>query len=159
MAAFLARGITQLARQSPDGARFGVHLCLGDMNHRALGRMSDVSPLVHLTNAIAAKWPAGRPLEFIHAPFAAAIEPPVNRRSFYAPLSKLRLPAQVDFIAGFAHEDQPFEAQRALRDYLDELVGREVGIATACGLGRREAEAAVAAIDRTAELVHAAALG
>ena len=159
MAAFMARGILQLAEQSPEGARFGVHLCLGDMNHRALGRMSDVSPLVHLTNALAAKWPAGRPLEFIHAPFAAAIEPPVNRRGFYAPLSKLRLPSEVDFIAGFAHEDQTFDAQRTLRDHIDGLVGREVGIATACGLGRRESEAAVAAIDRTAELVHAAALG
>ena len=159
MAGFLARGITQLAAQSPEGARFGVHLCLGDMNHRALGRMNDVSPLVHLSNAIAAKWPAGRPLEFIHAPFAAAIEPPVNQRSFYAPLSKLRLPAAVEFIAGFAHEDQSFEAQRTLRDHLDQLVGREVGIATACGLGRRDAEAALAAIDRTAELIHATALG
>ena len=159
MAALMARGITQLAAQSPAGARFGVHLCLGDMNHRALGRMSDVSPLVRLSNAIAAKWPEGRPLEFIHAPFAAAIEPPVNRRAFYAPLSKLRLPESVDFIAGFAHEDQSFEAQRTLRDHLDQLVGREVGIATACGLGRREPDTALAAIDRTAELVHAPALG
>lgn len=63
MAAFLARGLVALAAESPEGARFGVHLCLGDMNHRALGRMSDVSPLVHLANAIAAKWPAGRPLD------------------------------------------------------------------------------------------------
>jgi hypothetical protein len=153
MARFLARGITSLAARSPDGARFGVHLCLGDMNHRALGRMTDVAPLVHLSNAIAAGWPAGRPLEFVHAPFAAAIEPPVNRKAFYAPLRNLRLPAGVEFIAGFAHEDQPLAAQQALRDHLDTLLGTQVGIATACGLGRREREQAIAAMDRTAALV------
>ena len=97
-------------------------------------------------------------MEFIHAPFAAAIEPPVNQRGFYAPLSKLRLPTEVEFIAGFVHEDHTFEAQRALRDHLDELVGRKVGVATACGLGRRASAAALAAMDRTAALVHAAAL-
>lgn len=155
MAKFLARGIANLAAQSPAGARFGVHLCLGDMNHRALGRMTDVSPLVHLSNAIVAGWPAGRPLEFVHAPFAAAIEPPPNRTSFYAPLRDLRLPADVEFIAGFAHEDQTLDAQQALHEHLDGLVGREVGIATACGLGRREREQALAAMDRTAALVEA----
>ena len=154
MAAFLARGIVNLARQSPEGARFGVHLCLGDMNHRALGRMTDVSPLVHLSNAIQ-KGSSSRPLEYIHAPFAAAIEPPVNNRAFYRPLTKLQLPPTVEFIAGFAHEDQTLHAQRALRDHLDGLLGRDVGIATACGLGRREPEAALAAMDRTAALVHA----
>ena len=153
MASFLAGGIARLAQESPNGARFGVHLCLGDMNHRALGRMSDVAPLVRLTNAIVAEWPTGRPLEFIHAPFAAAIEPPPNRRSFYAPLRDLRLRSNIEFIAGFAHEGQPIDAQRALRDHLDELVGRDVGIATACGLGRRDRDAALAAMDRTAELV------
>ena len=154
MAKFLAGGIARLAEQSPVGARFGVHLCLGDMNHRALGRMTDVAPLVRLSNAVVDAWPSGRPLEFIHAPFAAAIEPPVNSRRFYAPLRDLRLPRNVEFIAGFAHEDQPLHAQVALRDYLDELTGREVGIATACGLGRRDRDAAVAAMDRTAALVN-----
>ena len=153
VAALMARGIAGLAQRSPEGARFGVHLCLGDMNHRALGRMRDVSPLVHLTNAIAAAWPSGRPLDYVHAPFAAAEEPPPNRRGFYRPLERLRLGSGVEFIAGFVHEDQALSAQRALRDHLDELVGRQVGIATACGLGRREPASALAAMDRMAALL------
>lgn len=152
MARFLSGGITRLAADSPAGARFGVHLCLGDMNHRALGRMRDVGPLVQLSNAIVAGWPAGRPLEFVHAPLAAAIEPPPNRRAFYQPLTDLRLPAGTAFIAGFAHEDQPLPAQVALRDHLDQLVGRPVAVATACGLGRRDPGPALAAMDRTAAL-------
>ncbi|MBA3619601.1 MAG: hypothetical protein H0W56_08425, partial [Acidothermales bacterium] len=75
MARLLARGIARLAQSSPPGARFGVHLCLGDMNHRALARMRDLSPIVHLANALIDAWPRGRPLEYVHAPFPAAETP------------------------------------------------------------------------------------
>lgn len=61
VARMMGRGVANLARQAPEGARFGLHLCLGDMNHRALGRMSNTGPLVALTNAIVKAWPAGRP--------------------------------------------------------------------------------------------------
>ena len=72
IAALLARGVANLARRAPKGARFGVHLCLGDMNHRALGKLNDTAPLVTLANALARAWPDDRPLEFMHAPFASA---------------------------------------------------------------------------------------
>lgn len=152
MASYLARGITDLAAGAPEGARFGIHLCLGDMNHRALGRMRDVSPLVHLTNAIGTRWPAGRPLEFVHAPFAAAAEPPPNQRAFYQPLEGLRLDPAVAFIAGFVHEDLPLHAQQALHDHLARLLARPVGVATSCGLGRREPDDAMATMDLAAAL-------
>lgn len=58
-ARWLGGGVANLARRAPAGARFGVHLCLGDMNHRALGRMRDVSPLVRLANAIVKAGPRG----------------------------------------------------------------------------------------------------
>lgn len=152
LAAYLARGITELAAAAPHGARFGVHLCLGDMNHRALARMRDVSPLVHLANAIATGWPAGRPLEFVHAPFAAAVEPPPNERRFYNPVEAMRLPPGTEFIAGFVHEAHSLRAQQALRDHLDALVGGPVAVATACGLGRRPPERALATMERAAAL-------
>lgn len=155
MAAYLARGITALAAAAPRGARFGVHLCVGDMEHRALGRMRDVAPMVDLANGIAKAWPAGRLLEFVHAPFAAAVEPPPNQRRFYSPLQDLRLPAGVEFVAGFVHEAHPLHAQQALRDHLDALVGDPVAVATACGLGRRAAEPALATMERAAALCEA----
>lgn len=156
MAAYLARGIASLAAGAPEGARFGVHLCLGDMNHRALGRMSDVRPLVHLANAIGQRWPSGRRLEFVHAPLAAAVEPPPNRRRFYEPLEQLRLDPDVAFIAGFVHERLSLEAHRALHAHLRGLVDRPVGVATTCGLGRRDREAALTTMDLAAALCAAA---
>ena len=151
MARYLAGGVTDLVAAAPEGTRVGIHLCLGDMNHRALGRMSDVSPLVHLANAIAARWPSGRPLEYVHAPFAAAVEPPPNRTSFYRPVERIRLGRDVPFVAGFVHEDLSLEAHRTLRDHLSGLLGRPVDVATACGLGRRERTDA----ERTMELAAA----
>lgn len=148
----LGQEIAALAAAAPDGARFGVHLCLGDMNHRALGSLADVAPLVRLANAIAARWPQGRPLEFLHAPFAAADLPPPTDAGFYAPLAELRTPRGVRFIAGFAHEALTLDEQRRIRALIDGHVGRPVDIAAACGFGRREPAAARAAMEQMAAL-------
>lgn len=152
-AALLASGIATLVQASPAGARFGLHLCLGDMNHKALGRMTDVAPAVHLTRALLRAWPAGRPLEFVHLPFAAAEEPPPEDPAWYAPLADLALPHATRLVAGFVHEDPTLQAQQQLLDLIEGLVGGEVDIATSCGLGRRDPEAALATMRRAAELV------
>lgn len=147
LAALLARRITALALGAPEGAQFGVHLCLGDMNHRALGQMPDASPVVLLANALAARWPAGRPLQYVHAPLAAADEPPSADPAFYQPLAGLRL-GGAEFIAGFAHEGQDVETQLRIRQVIEDAVGHPVGISTSCGLGRRDQAGALAAMDR-----------
>jgi hypothetical protein len=154
IAAPLARGVANLARRSPPGARFGVHLCLGDMNHRALGKLRDTAPLVTMANALARAWPDDRPLEFIHAPFAAAELPPPVEPRWYASLSGLRLKPGTRLIAGVAHEDQPLEEQRAVVELIERGVGGPVGISHSCGLGRREHEAAERALWRVAELAN-----
>jgi hypothetical protein len=155
VARLLARGVAGLARRSPRGARFGIHLCLGDMNHRALGRMRDVRPLVLLANAISRAWPEGRPLDFVHAPFAAAVEPPPLEPAFYAPLRDLRLPASTRFIAGFIHEARTIDEQRRLLGLIEAASRRQVDIATSCGLGRRDRDSALATLDQARALVEA----
>jgi hypothetical protein len=152
MARTLGRGVARLAQLSPTGARFGIHLCLGDMNHKALATMPDTMPVVLLANAIVKAWPAGRSLEFVHAPFAAADVVPSTDPAWYEPLTRLELPRTARFAAGFVHEDQDLEEQRALRSLIERYVGREVAVSTSCGLGRRTRPAAVAALERTAAL-------
>jgi hypothetical protein len=152
VASLLARGVAKLARRSPVGARFGVHLCLGDMNHKALGQMQDTGPLVALANALSRAWPSDRPLEYVHAPFAGAEVPPPLSARWYAPLDGLKLGPSTVFAAGFAHEDQPLEDQRFLRDLIERTAGREVAISHSCGLGRRSPESAERALARLAEL-------
>ena len=158
VAALLARGVANVARRSPSGARFGVHLCLGDMNHRALGKLRDTAPLVTLANALARAWPDDRPLEYLHAPFAAAEQPPPVAPEWYAPLSGLRLKPGTRFVAGVAHEDQALEEQRGVLELIERHVGAPVGVSHSCGLGRREPEAAERALWRVAELANPDAL-
>jgi hypothetical protein len=136
----MAATMIDLAARSPEGARFGAHLCLGDFHHRAYGKMRDVRPLVLLANALGAGWPEGRVLEYVHAPFAAAAEPPIAEESFYEPLSELALPAGTRFIAGFLHESLDTAAHRELLARIERLTGREVDVAAACGLGRRDTD-------------------
>ena len=140
VAAQMAETMLDTIRRSPAGARFGIHLCLGDFHHTAYGGMRDVRPLVLLANAIAAGFPDDRVLEFVHAPFAAAKEPPIAEESFYEPLSELALPDDTRFIAGFLHESLDTDAHRELLARIERLTGREVDVAAACGLGRRDSD-------------------
>jgi hypothetical protein len=133
-----AGGLTDFVARAPEGTHWGIHLCLGDFHHRAYGNMTDTGALVALANALAAGWPVGRTLDYIHVPFAAASEPPVVDEAFYAPLRQLRLPDDVRLVAGFLHEKLDHEAHKALMARIEEHVGRRVDIAAACGLGRRD---------------------
>lgn len=158
VAAFFARGISRLVEGAPAGSHWGIHLCLGDMNHRAMGRLDDVRRIVSLSNAIVDRWPAGRHLDFMHVPLAAAAEPPPADLAFYAPLREVRLPEGTRFVGGFVHEDRTLTEQRALLGELDRLIGRPVDLGCSCGLGRRDAQAALATIDRAAALCGATAV-
>jgi hypothetical protein len=148
LAAMLARQISALAMGAPEGASFGLHLCLGDMNHRALGTITDAAPLVALANAVASRWPGRRPLRYVHMPLAAADNPPSTDAAFYAPLAGLRLDPDTRFVAGFAHEDQDPADQFRVRRLIEDAVGHPVDISNSCGLGRRTPDAALAAMDR-----------
>ena len=152
MANQLAKGITRLAAQSPAGARFGVHLCVGDLGNKAIDKLKDASPIVLLANALLKHWPEGRPLEYIHAPFAAGEDPAPRNPDHYRPLAKLRLPENIRFIAGFVHEDLDLEANRRILEIIEQQLGRRVDVATACGLGRRTPEAAYQTMDLAAKL-------
>ena len=153
VARLLAKGLVRLVAQSPEGARFGIHLCVGDMNNRALGRLKrDCSALVHLANAIVDAWPHGRRLDFIHAPFAAGADPAPVEERFYEPLRRLRLSPETRFIAGFVHEHQSLEDQRRILEMVERMLGRRVDLAAACGLGRRTREAGLRNIEVSAAL-------
>ena len=152
MAAFLSRGVRQLVREAPPGARFGVHLCVGDLGNKALGRLTDVRPLVRLAHAIVSRWPAEHPLEFVHAPFSGGDRPAPLDPRFYAALADLTLPPETRFVAGFVHERRSLAQLRETLALIEDRYGRPVDVAAACGLGRRTAEQATANINLSREL-------
>jgi hypothetical protein len=52
----------------------------------------------------------------------------------------LGLPADTRFIAGFLHESLDTDAHLELLARIERLTGREVDVAAACGLGRRDSD-------------------
>ncbi|QUQ66306.1 hypothetical protein [Kutzneria sp. CA-103260] len=150
MANFMAYLVTRQVARAPEGSRFGVHLCLGDLGHRALRQLPDAGPLVLLANAIVRRWPDGRVLEYVHLPMSGGDEPPSTDGEFYAPLRRLR---EMPLIAGIAHELQDSGDQLRVRELVEQAVGRSVDIATNCGLGRRSAEEAERAVQAMLKLV------
>ncbi|MFP2908636.1 hypothetical protein ACLESD_27015 [Pyxidicoccus sp. 3LFB2] len=152
LASFLASRLAGFAREAPVGARFGMHLCLGDLNHEALGRLKDARPVVTLVNALTRAWPGDRPLEYVHVPFAAGEAPAPTDARFYAPLARLKLPEQTRFVAGIVHERWTEAQTRPVLQLVERAVGRRVDVAAACGLGRRSRDAAVQTMRTTLAL-------
>jgi hypothetical protein len=155
IARWAGSGIAELARRSPVGTRFGVHLCLGDLGHKSLTGLSNAQPLVVMANALARRWPSDRTLEFVHAPLAAGADPPPLDPAFYAPLHGLRLPQRTRFVAGFLHEARSADEHKTILAAIENAVGAPVDVAASCGLGRRSREAAEHTLARGAELCEA----
>ena len=133
----LAREVLRVVEAAPRGARFGLHLCLGDLNNESMGTPSDAGPLVVLANAIMGEWPTGRTLEFVHVPLAHGSEPPTMDPDYYAPLAQLWIPDRVRFIGGFIHEKSLIKDLVLIRDQIEFDLGRQIDVAASCGLGRR----------------------
>jgi len=148
----LAREALKVVAGAPEGARFGIHHCYGDLNHESMGRPKSAATLVRFSNALIRGWPAGRRLEFVHAPFALGKVPPPVDREFYAPLGDLDLPADTRFIAGFVHEGRSREELVGIRDTIEDIMSRSVDVAASCGLGRRDADAARRNLDLSREV-------
>jgi hypothetical protein len=138
----LAREVLRLVEAAPRSTMFGIHLCLGDLNNEALGNPTDAQPLVTMANAIMAEWPAGRTLDYVHAPFAHGERPPTMDADYYEPLTRLWIPDKVRFIAGIIHEATTIKKLVLVRDQIEHNLGRRVDVAASCGLGRRTREAA-----------------
>jgi hypothetical protein len=153
MAGLMARLVTTQVRNAPGGTRFGVHLCLGDLGHRALRQLKHAGPLVALANALVQHWPEGRSLDFLHLPMSGGEQPPSTNPRFYQPLRMLHARHGTIIAAGIAHEQQDLGTQLVVRGLVEAAVGGHVDIATSCGLGRRTSEQATRAVDRMRDLV------
>jgi Zn ribbon nucleic-acid-binding protein len=78
----------------------------------------------------------------VHYPLAEGKQPPPLEPGFYRPLSRIRLPEDSRFVAGFVHPECNEEEHLQLRDIIDEVRGQPVDVAASCGLGRMEPDQA-----------------
>jgi hypothetical protein len=152
MAARAGRGVVQVVKSCPPQARIGIHPCWGDKEHHAAIRPRNAAPLVQVVNNAAAAWPKNhRAPEYIHLPLAFGDVAPPLREEFYAPLANLRVNPATRIVAGFLHEDLTDQQLRTVYGWVNRHVslarhatGVEdpVLVGPACGLGRRDLDAA-----------------
>lgn len=152
----LSESIADLANRVPERSHFGIHLCLGDLGNESRGQLPNRAAAVALMNAIADHnvWQDKQHLDYIHEPVAAGKNPPILDQQAYRELRDLRLPQETRYIAGMVHEDQSFEQQEKVLAWIEgELPeGQALGLAAACGLGRRSQRMAAFVAARTTAL-------
>ncbi|WP_163507606.1 hypothetical protein [Fodinicola acaciae] len=147
-ARYMAKGMANIARNSPVGTRFGIHLCLGSLEDVPQGTVHHVGQYVPVLNIAREIWPADRPLEYVHAPMFSP-----RGLDYLRGLEKLEVGPEVRVAAGIVREERPYEEQVALLTRAEDALGHAVDVSAVCGLGRRtNAAAAKAALQRAVAL-------
>lgn len=153
----LSESIAELVNQAPEHSKFGIHLCLGDLGNESRGQLPDRTAAVTLINEIGNKaaWQSQK-LEYVHEPHAAGKNPPILDKVSYQALANLRLPEGTRYIAGMVHESQSLDNQKQVLTWIKEALpeSQTLGIATACGLGRRSLKLARFVGQRMYTLAH-----
>ncbi|GAA2796085.1 hypothetical protein [Saccharopolyspora taberi] len=132
----IARQLARVVASVPESTRWTLHLCYGDLAHKSLFTPTDLEPVVLVVNALARRLAQhGRSMPAVHVPMAHGDQPPFQDPGAYAPLR--RLVRRVGVIAGCVDERSPELTEKALR-YSERALGhRVIGVAAACGYGRR----------------------
>jgi hypothetical protein len=152
IAARLARRVSQFISATPSGSVWIVHLCVGNPYDKSLITVSDTGPLVDLTDEIYLQWPKEtHRLDAVHLPLGDSKHPAPTYASYYRDLGRLTLPESVHLSAGLADVNVPLATQQEALKVAEGEAGRELGVSTQCGQGRRP-ELLDATMDRLIEL-------
>lgn len=139
--------LAQLGDAVPPEVELGYHLCYGDRGHKHFKEPTDTANLVEVANGISAR--VKRPIEWIHMPV------PRDRSddAYFAPLKSLKLKPGTELVLGLVHLTDGAAGTRKRMQAAEKVV-KNFGIATECGLGRRDPKTIPALLK-----VHAEAAG
>ena len=123
--------LIRLGDRVPEGVQMGYHLCYGDAGHQHFKQPADAGKLVDVANGVSQG--VNRPVDWIHMPV------PRDRtdEEYFAPLRNLRLQHGTEFYLGLVHMTDGIEGTLA-RIGAAQAVVANFGVATECGLGRRD---------------------
>jgi hypothetical protein len=135
------------------GGRVGGHPCLGDLGHKAKGKLKSVRRMMSFVNSVDARALRNDSVfEYMHVPLAEGDKIPVTDPSFYDDFCLLNIHPKTKLVAGFLHEGlTDSEVGRILGSIRravkrSSVPDRVVHVAASCGLARRPREAAMATI-------------
>lgn len=125
--------LARLGDGVPPAVELGFHLCYGDYNHKHFIEPNDTAKLVAVANGITQR--VERSVAWIHLPV------PRNRDddAYFEPLAELSLDVETELYLGLVHRTDGVEGTNR-RIEAAQRVTPEFGVATECGLGRRQPE-------------------
>ena len=128
--------LIRLGERVPADVEMGYHLCYGDSGHRHFKEPEDTSEVVEVANTISAG--VNREINWIHLPV------PRNRTddAYFAPLRNLKLHPETELYLGLVHLTDGVEGTQQ-RIATAQRTMAEFGVATECGLGRRNPQTVV----------------
>lgn len=123
--------LCSLAESVPEPVEVGYHLCYGDMGHKHFFEPVDTTLMTDLANKLSRG--VSRPIQWIHMPV------PRDRKDkeYFQPLGELRLEPETRLFLGLVHFTDGLEGTLERIDAALPAVSN-FGIATECGLGRRD---------------------
>lgn len=127
----IAEHFHHLVNLVPDTVEMGFHLCYGDAGHHHFTEPTDTGHLAWAIESILDG--ANRPVDWIHLPV------PRDRDdvAYFAPLGAVDVPAETELYLGLVHATGGTEATERRIAAASQVVDR-FGLATECGLGRRD---------------------
>jgi hypothetical protein len=122
--------LLELMERVPEAAELGLHLCYGDISHKHW-KEPDLGLMAAFTNAVVSG--LKRPLDYVHMPIPRDWTEPAH----YAKLRDFRLKPGTRIYLGIVHlTDGVAGARRRIEAARQHLAA--FGVATSCGLGRRD---------------------
>lgn len=125
--------VARLVDGVPEAVHVGLHLCYGDSGHKHFCEPADAAFLARVSAGIVAS--ATRPVAWIHMP----VPKERDDTDYFAPLAMLVLPEATKLYLGLVHHTGGQDGTERRIKAASALV-REFGVATECGLGRRDPE-------------------
>jgi len=122
--------LSRLGNHVPLEVEIGFHLCYGSMNNRHWKEPNDLGMCVKVANSLAES--LFRHINFIHMPV------PVSRNDepYFHPLLELLLTNDTELYLGLVHDSDTLDGNLARMETASKYI-EKFGIATECGLGRR----------------------
>ena len=123
--------LCSLAQSVPEPAEVGFHLCYGDMGHKHFFEPVDTKLMTDLTNQLMNS--VSRTIQWIHMP----VPRDRNDPAYFNPLSGLQIKPECQLFLGLVHYTDGIEGTLERIDAAQTAVS-DFGVATECGLGRRD---------------------
>lgn len=124
--------LVRIGNAAPGAIELGYHLCYGDAAHKHFFEPRDPAKLAHVSRAISAGMT--RPMTWLHIPV------PRNRtdRAYLEPMRDAGLGSETELYVGLVHSSDGLAGAKARIATAQQVLERPFGIATECGLGRRQ---------------------